>query len=176
MSGSGEPAGAAPNPSSGAAAAAAAAADDPAALGFRMPAEWEPHERTWMGWPQRPDNWRDRASHAQKAFVDVATAISQFEPVTICANEEQARDYSGLVACRYQHLANCTSLLESELPGRHTLLSSGMSTHPSAGCCSAGGAAATHLSCVHTPGRQLVPRYWAHGAPGVSMLRRAGCK
>ena len=23
----------------------------PKALGFRMPAEWEPHERTWMAWP-----------------------------------------------------------------------------------------------------------------------------
>ncbi|PRW60837.1 agmatine deiminase [Chlorella sorokiniana] len=85
MSGSGAPEGAGP-PLGGAAAAATA---DPAALGFRMPAEWEPHERTWMGWPQRPDNWRDNASHAQRAFVDVATAISQFEPVTICANQEQ---------------------------------------------------------------------------------------
>ncbi|KAI7845118.1 hypothetical protein COHA_001323 [Chlorella ohadii] len=85
MSASETPAGAAPPPDGTAAAAAA----DPAALGFHMPAEWEPHERTWMGWPQRPDNWRDNASHAQKAFVDVASAISQFEPVTVCANEEQ---------------------------------------------------------------------------------------
>ncbi len=88
MSASETPAGAAPPPDGTAAAAAA----DPAALGFHMPAEWEPHERTWMGWPQRPDNWRDNASHAQKAFVDVASAISQFEPVTVCANEEQARE------------------------------------------------------------------------------------
>lgn len=124
MSGSGEPAGAAPNPSATAAAAASAPdADGPAALGFRMPAEWESHERTWMGWPQRPDNWRDRASHAQKAFVDVATAISQFEPVTICANEEQARGCGGLAACRYPHLANCkacwgVSCLDASLPHR----------------------------------------------------------
>ena len=26
----------------------------PAALGYRMPAEWEPHEATWLSWP-RPD-------------------------------------------------------------------------------------------------------------------------
>ena len=24
---------------------------DPRGHGFRMPAEWEPHEQCWMGWP-----------------------------------------------------------------------------------------------------------------------------
>ncbi|EFN59623.1 hypothetical protein CHLNCDRAFT_133066 [Chlorella variabilis] len=72
-----------------AAAAAVAAEPSPADLGYRMPGEWEPHKGTWMGWPQRPDNWRDNAVHVQREFVAVATAISQFEPVTVCANEEQ---------------------------------------------------------------------------------------
>lgn len=79
-------------------AAAAAAAQDggepgepPAALGYRMPAEWEPHKQTWMGWPERPDNWRGGAVHAQAAFAAVAAAIAQFEPVTVCANPSQAR-------------------------------------------------------------------------------------
>ena len=34
--------------------AAAIATQTPAALGYRMPAEWEPHEATWLSWP-RPD-------------------------------------------------------------------------------------------------------------------------
>ncbi|KAK9817144.1 hypothetical protein WJX72_010271 [[Myrmecia] bisecta] len=42
-----------------------------------------------MGWPERLDNWRCNAQPAQEAFVAVATAISQFEPVTICANATQ---------------------------------------------------------------------------------------
>ncbi|MEY2520130.1 MAG: agmatine deiminase, partial [Verrucomicrobiota bacterium] len=25
----------------------------PAALGYRMPAEWEPHAATWLSWPRR---------------------------------------------------------------------------------------------------------------------------
>eukprot|EP00897_Mesotaenium_endlicherianum_P006356 jgi/Mesen1/5749/ME000292S04831 len=57
----------------------------PAELGYHMPAEWEAHAGCWMGWPERPDNWRQSAALAQKAFVEVASAISQFEPVTICA-------------------------------------------------------------------------------------------
>lgn len=44
---------------------------------------------TWLGWPQDPVNWRDNAKHVQPAFVEVATAISRFEPVTVCANASQ---------------------------------------------------------------------------------------
>ena len=29
----------------------------PAALGFRMPAEWEPHAATWIAWPHEPRDW-----------------------------------------------------------------------------------------------------------------------
>ncbi len=54
--------------------------------GFRMPGEFEPHAGCWMAWPHRPDNWRENAEPAQRAFVEVATAIAQFEPVTMCAN------------------------------------------------------------------------------------------
>lgn len=36
----------------------------PARDGFHMPAEFEPQERVWMLWPQRPDNWRDGAKPA----------------------------------------------------------------------------------------------------------------
>ena len=31
--------------------------DTPAALGFRMPAEWEKHEATWIAWPHNPTDW-----------------------------------------------------------------------------------------------------------------------
>lgn len=54
-----------------------------------MPGEYEPHAGTWMIWPERPDNWRNGAKPAQKAFVDVAAAISQFEPVTMCVSAAQ---------------------------------------------------------------------------------------
>ena len=56
---------------------------------FRMPGEFEPHEGTFMIWPERSDNWRYGAKYAQNAFVDVATAISRFEKVTMCANNSQ---------------------------------------------------------------------------------------
>ena len=57
--------------------------------GFRMPGEFEPQEKIWMIWPERPDTWRDGAKPAQKAFVEVARAISQFEPVTMLVSAAQ---------------------------------------------------------------------------------------
>ncbi len=61
----------------------------PAQLGFRMPAEFAPHDACWMLWPQRPDNWRLGAKPAQRAFVDVACAIAESETVIVGVNDEQ---------------------------------------------------------------------------------------
>ena len=32
-------------------------APPPVALGFRMPAEWEPHAATWLAWPHERSDW-----------------------------------------------------------------------------------------------------------------------
>lgn len=61
----------------------------PRADGFRMPGEFEEHQGCWILWPERPDNWRLGAKPAQHTFVNVAKAISQFEPVTVGANPSQ---------------------------------------------------------------------------------------
>jgi agmatine deiminase len=66
----------------------------PADDGYWMPGEFERHAGCWMLWPERPDNWRLGALPAQRAFADVAAAISQFEPVTVgvsAAHYEYAR-------------------------------------------------------------------------------------
>jgi agmatine deiminase len=61
----------------------------PARDGFRMPAEFEPHDACWMLWPERPDNWRQGAQPAQRAFTAVAAAIARFEPVSVGASAQQ---------------------------------------------------------------------------------------
>ncbi len=60
--------------------------------GFYMPGEFEPHIGCWILWPERPDNWRQGAKPAQKAFADVAAAISRFEPVSIGVSQAQFRN------------------------------------------------------------------------------------
>lgn len=61
----------------------------PAADGYRMPGEFEPHDGCWMAWPERSDNWRHAAEPAQLAFVAVAAAIAAAEPVTIAVSDTQ---------------------------------------------------------------------------------------
>jgi agmatine deiminase len=56
---------------------------------FSMPAEWEPHKRTWMCWPCREGLWPDMAA-ARRAYAEVARAIMGFEPVIMAARPEDA--------------------------------------------------------------------------------------
>ncbi|HEV2974506.1 MAG TPA: agmatine deiminase [Solirubrobacteraceae bacterium] len=67
----------------------AALRSTPAADGYRMPGEFEPHSGCWMLWPERPDNWRLGAKPAQQAFANVAEAISASEPVTVGVSDAQ---------------------------------------------------------------------------------------
>lgn len=59
----------------------------PKADGYRMPGEFEPQTRIWMAWPHRTDTWAWGAKPAQKQYADVARAIAEFEPVTMCVNQ-----------------------------------------------------------------------------------------
>ncbi|HWK73343.1 MAG TPA: agmatine deiminase [Povalibacter sp.] len=61
----------------------------PAADGFRMPGEFEPHSGCWLLWPERTSNWRMGAKPAQQAFAAVATAIATSEPVTVGVSASQ---------------------------------------------------------------------------------------
>jgi len=69
----------------------------PAADGFRMPGEIEPHSGCWMAWPERPDNWRLGAKPAQEAYAAVATAIAASEPVTMAVSDAQFENCRALL-------------------------------------------------------------------------------
>jgi agmatine deiminase len=71
--------------------------ETPAALGYRMPAEWEPHAATWLSWPRRegisfPDSF-DRVLPAFRALVE-ALIESERVCINVCngAHEAEARE------------------------------------------------------------------------------------
>lgn len=66
--------------------------------GFRMPGEFEEHKGTWMLWPTRTDTWRSGAKPAQRVYIEVAKAISQFEPVTMCVKADQYENARALLS------------------------------------------------------------------------------
>ena len=57
---------------------------------FRKPAEFDRHERTWMIWPHRKDQYEHRLKPMQAEYVKIVEAISQFEPVTVVAHPDHA--------------------------------------------------------------------------------------
>jgi agmatine deiminase len=68
----------------------------PAALRYRMPAEWEPHAATWLSWPRPegisfPDSF-DRVLPALRAMVEVLIESEQV-CINVCngAHEAEAR-------------------------------------------------------------------------------------
>src|SRR5205085_10961090 len=65
----------------------------PAALGYHMPAEWEPHEATWLSWP-RPDGISfpgcyERVTPTLAAMVH-ALAKSERVCINVCDADHEA--------------------------------------------------------------------------------------
>lgn len=59
----------------------------PAADGFIMPAEYEPHDATIIIWPVRPGSWPYGGKDAKKVFSQIARQLSCGEKVYILAGE-----------------------------------------------------------------------------------------
>jgi agmatine deiminase len=56
----------------------------PAQLGYTMPAEWEPHEATWLSWPHRSGiSFPDSYDRVIPTFVKMAQALAESEIVRI---------------------------------------------------------------------------------------------
>ncbi len=48
--------------------------ETPASLGYRMPAEWEPHEATWIAWPHNRDDWPGKFGPIPWVYVEIVRA------------------------------------------------------------------------------------------------------
>ena len=74
---------------------AVASRQTPAALGFRMPAEWEPHEATWIGWPHNVTDWPGRFGPIPWVYAEIVRRIAPGEVLRVLvqssAHEARAR-------------------------------------------------------------------------------------
>jgi agmatine deiminase len=55
----------------------------PAQLGFAMPAEWEPHEATWLGWPHCRSDWPGKLGTIEWVYGEIVRKIAEGEKVRI---------------------------------------------------------------------------------------------
>jgi len=67
----------------------------PAALGFRLPAEWEPHHATWIGWPHNRGDWPGKIAPIPWVYGEIARKLAPGETVRALVNsgahQRQAR-------------------------------------------------------------------------------------
>jgi len=78
----------------------------PAALGFRMPAEWEPHEGTWLSWPHKLESWPGAFEEVPGVFVEITRFLAESEKVRInVAGPDMEADVRGRLQQAGVHVA-----------------------------------------------------------------------
>ncbi len=59
----------------------------PAELGFRHPAEWEPHKATWLGWPHNTTDWPGKFPTIPWVYGEIVRRLAMNEIVRIIVND-----------------------------------------------------------------------------------------
>jgi agmatine deiminase len=68
-------------------------AETPQSLGFRMPAEWETHEATWLAWPHERTDWPGKFAPIPWVYADIVRNLARAERVRILvANGKEKRE------------------------------------------------------------------------------------
>ncbi len=64
--------------------------ETPRSLGYRMPAEWEPHSSTWIAWPHNAEDWPGKFQPIPWVYSEIVRHLSQVEDMNILVNDEAA--------------------------------------------------------------------------------------
>ena len=62
----------------------------PHALGFHMPAEWERHEATWLGWPHELTDWPGKFAPIPWAFGEIVRHLAKVERVFLLVENRES--------------------------------------------------------------------------------------
>jgi agmatine deiminase len=70
----------------------------PRQLGYRMPAEWAPHEATWLAWPHNPEDWPGKFSSIPWLYAEIVRLLAARERVhLIVENATMRRRVAGML-------------------------------------------------------------------------------
>ena len=62
----------------------------PASRGYRMPAEWEPHESTWLAWPHFRGDWPGKFDPIPWVYAEIIRSLTRHEVVDLIINDAEA--------------------------------------------------------------------------------------
>jgi len=63
----------------------------PRALGYRMPAEWEPHEATWLAWPHNPEDWPGKFQSIPWLYAEIVRLLAGHERVHLIVENASSK-------------------------------------------------------------------------------------
>jgi agmatine deiminase len=55
---------------------------------YRWPAEWEPHQRTWIAWPHEKSDWPGKFAAIPWVYVEIVRHLALSEPVGILVDDQ----------------------------------------------------------------------------------------
>ncbi len=91
----------------GSGTAGSASSSTPRAAGYRMPAEWEPHEATWLAWPHEPSDWPGKFAAVPWVMAEIARHLQEGERLRLivrsraeCRRAASVLAHSGVTARR----------------------------------------------------------------------------
>jgi len=56
-------------------------------IAYRMPAEWEPHEATWLAWPHERTDWPGKFAPIPWVYADIVRHLARVERVRILVQD-----------------------------------------------------------------------------------------
>ncbi len=69
----------------------------PAAQGYRMPAEWEPHASTWLAWPHFRGDWPGKFEPIQWVYAEIIRNLVRHERVDLIVNDASSEKRASAV-------------------------------------------------------------------------------
>ncbi|HYB45391.1 MAG TPA: agmatine deiminase family protein, partial [Nitrososphaerales archaeon] len=66
--------------------------ETPFSMGYRMPAEWEPHEGTWLSWPKNPGTFTpEHLPSVRKTYARVINELCTGERVHLLVDDARSQ-------------------------------------------------------------------------------------
>ena len=66
----------------------------PAGLGYTMPAEWEPHAATWLGWPHNATDWPGKFETIPWVYGEMVRKISAGENIRLIIRHQPDEQFA----------------------------------------------------------------------------------
>ncbi len=64
--------------------------ETPAQLGYRMPAEWDPHEATWLTWPHNKEDWPGKFAPIPWVYAEIIRHLHPGEKIHLLVQDAAA--------------------------------------------------------------------------------------